>query len=133
MAWDFDATLATDKDRVRLKIGDINSADELLQNETIQAILDQGKSVVGTSIECINAIIALLSRDTDRSNVGMSTTRSQKIAHYEILLKNLKAENALGAAPKFGGTSDSEKDTLEDDADFRSSPFSRDRNDNRRV
>lgn len=131
MAWSFDASLSTDKDLVRFKIGDTNTGDQLVANETIQAFLDNGDSVVDASIKCVTAIIAKLAREYDRSEIGMSASRSQAVQHYRDLLKELNGElGALGNV-SFGGDSVSDKDTIEDNDDFKGPLFERDQHTNK--
>jgi hypothetical protein len=131
MAWSYDDSLSTTRDEVRFRVGDTNTAAQLLSNGTINAILvDNGDDVGTAAIACCRAIIAKLARDTDRSNVGMSSTRSQQIEHYRTLLKELKSESRNLSAPSFGGQSVSDKTTIESDTDYTPGPFARGRDDN---
>ena len=39
MTWSYNENLSTDRDKVRFRIGDTDTDDQLLSNETIDAIL----------------------------------------------------------------------------------------------
>ena len=105
--------------QVRRMIGDTVKADVLLDDAEInQVILERPGSVLDQATECVRNILAKISRDVDRSNLGMSATRSQKWEHYDSLLKKLITETAGGAKPFVGGVSKSDKETLAADDDF---------------
>jgi len=120
VTWSYSNTLATNRDMVRLKIGDTDTNDQLLQNETIDALLTaRSNSVVDASIDCIRAILAVFVREIDRSNIGITASRSQKFNQLESLLKQLQAEARTGHGGMFvGGHSRSDKDTIESNDDF---------------
>jgi hypothetical protein len=116
----FDATdLSTALSQVRTTIHDTDSANPLLTDEQINWRLGQvSQDVRSASIRCVRDIMAALTRNIDRSNVGMSATRSQKFQQYKDLLAELK-EEAAGLGEVFiGGTSDDEADTLNSDSDY---------------
>ena len=111
--------LTTPLAQVRRKIGDTNENDQLLQDEEIeQVIAERPGSILDQSVECVRNILAKISRDVDRSNLGMSATRSQQYEHYVTLLEQLEAERASAASPFVGGVSRSRKRSLRADSDF---------------
>jgi hypothetical protein len=133
VTWTWDETdISTDLAKVRVRIGDTNTNDELLSDEVIDSFLDVRSDVVLAAIDCCRAIIAKLSRDVDRSNLGMSASRSQKVQHYRDLLAELQkqaAESSSGA-PRIGGISKTAKDDVDGDSDrvapaFRRGQFDR--------
>ena len=124
MSWSFDDSLSTDRDKVRLKCGLTDTDDQLLSNETIDALLVIRPDITLCSIDCVRAVLAKLARDIDRSAVGMSASRSQKITHYEGVLRNLVKESGGEARMKVGGISKDAADTLRDDTDFIKPSFS---------
>ena len=124
MAWSFSDSLTTDRDKVRLKIGDTDTDDQLLSNETIDALLAIRDDVTLCAIDCVRAILAKLARDIDRSAVGMSGQRSQKITHYEGVLRNLVKESGGEVRMKVGGISKDEASTLRDNSDYIKPSFS---------
>lgn len=132
MTWTWDETdLSTALAQVRSAIGDTNDSDELLSDEQINWRLGQVSQDVGeASIRCVRDIIAQLSRDIDRSNVGMSASRSQKIQHYKDLLIELKEYGGTLAEMTLTGISDSDEASIEDDADYRPNEFQIGRDDN---
>ena len=123
MAWTYSDSLTTDRDKVRLKIGDTDTDDQLLSNETIDALLDIRADVILCAIDCVRAILAKLARDIDRSAAGMTGSRSQRIANYEIVLRNLIKESGGETRMKVGGISKDDADSLRDDSDFAQPDF----------
>lgn len=105
--------------KVRRMIGDTVKADVLLDDAEInQVILERPGGVLDQATECVRNILAKISRDVDRSNLGMSATRSQKWEHYDALLKKLITEASGSAKPFVGGVSKSDKEVLAADDDF---------------
>lgn len=126
MTFTFDSSLATERDEVRLKIGDTQSALELLSDETIDALLSANDDdVLATSIAATKAILARLSRDTDRSAIGFSTSRSQAVTQYRDLLADLEKErDQLAGAMYVGGSSTAEIERITGDSDAPAPIFS---------
>lgn len=118
MSWSFDDSLSTDRDRIRLRIGDTDTNDQLLSNETVDALLLTRTSVILAAIDCVQAIIAKLAREIDRSNIGMSGSRSQKTTHFHSVLRELQKEAQMDTGMKVGGISRDDRNTIEDDSDF---------------
>lgn len=132
MTWTWDETsLSTALSQVRVTIGDTNSASQLLSDEMINWRLSQvDDDVRQASVACVKDIIAKLARDYDRSNIGMSVTRSQQIQHYKDLLNELTSDASSLCEMYVGGISDDEKDTEKDDSDFPYHEFGIGRDDN---
>lgn len=131
MAWTYDPSLSTEKDQVRFKSGDTNANDKLVQDETIQALLNSGLSVHSAAIATVRGILASLANTAvDRSAVGISASKSQRFSHFEAILRDLEGGGGGLPMPAFGGQSYSDRDTLEADTDFPGSPFGRGRDDN---
>lgn len=125
MTFTWDATdLSTALSQVRSSIGDTDTNRPLLTDEQITWRLDQyDDDVSAASIRCVQDILGMLARDIDRSNVGMSASRSQQITHYKDLLVELKEENASLAEMFVGGISDDAEDTINSDEDYRQIPI----------
>ena len=123
MSWTFSESLAADRDIVRLKIGDTDTDDQLLSNETLDALLAIRADVILCSIDACRAILAKLARDIDRSAAGMSGSRSQKTQHYKDVLANLIKESGGETRVKVGGISKDSIDALNDDSDFEKPSF----------
>lgn len=103
MTWSYDDSLPTDRDKVRFRIGDTDSEEELLSNETLDALLAIRNDVVLASIDAVQAILAKFAREIDRQALGLGGPRSQKTTHYENLLKVLRAEADKGSTGVFYG------------------------------
>lgn len=131
MTWTWsDSDLSTALSQVRQTIGDTQENNQLLSDEMIDWRLGQttADDVKAASIGCVQDIIAKLARDYDRSNVGMSVSRSQQIQHYRDLLGDLIEESggnlaAASAAPFLGGSSDAEQQTIDSDTDYKQNQF----------
>jgi len=120
MAWSFDESLSTNRDKVRLKIGDTNTNDQILANETIDALLtEHGSDVMLTTISCVRAIIAKFSRELSRGAIGMSADMTVFVAHYQDLLSDLIKQNRGNSGARYKSAfSDSRKETIESDDDY---------------
>ena len=120
MAWSFDESLSTNRDKVRLKIGDTNTNDQILANETIDALLTEHSSdVMLTTISCVRAIIAKFSRELSRGAIGMSADMTVFVAHYQDLLSDLIKQNRGNSGVRYKSAfSDSRKETIENDDDY---------------
>lgn len=120
MTWTYDPTdLSTDLAKVRRNIGDTNSSDQGLTDEEIQSFLDDGLSLDLASLRSAQALYAKWVRDVDRSNIGMSVSRSQKLQHLKDLIDGYLAPRVRRRAnPYLGGVSKDKKDDFESDDDF---------------
>lgn len=124
MTWSYDDSLPTDRDKVRFRIGDTDSEEELLSNETLDALLVIRDDVVLASIDAVQAILAKFAREIDRQALGLGGPRSQKTTHYENLLKVLRAEADKGSTGVFyGGATIAEKDAALADTTKPRPPF----------
>lgn len=126
MTWTFDATdLSTNLAKVRQTIGDTVTARQLLTDEQIDFRLDQyDDDIDKASIRCIMDILALLTQSNfDRSNVGMSASRSQLITNYQEVLKQLRSESSSLAQAFVGGLSSSTESGFDDSDDYKGPDF----------
>ena len=105
--------------KIRRKIGDTNSADVLIEDEEInQVILERPGSVLDQATEVIRNALAAVARDVDRSNLGMSATRSQKFEQLTSVMDFLMSESGKTAEPFVGGVSRDRKRDLATETDF---------------
>jgi len=120
MTWSFSESLSTNLDKVRLKLGDVDTNDEILQNETINALLTEHNDDVNlATIACCRAIIAKYNRTIDRNAAGMSANRSIIVENYRQLLAELLRANRGNAGARYKGSfSRDRQETIEDDSDF---------------
>jgi len=115
----------SERDAVRLLVGDTSTDDQLVTDEEIQYALSQSRTVPGAASFTANAIAALFSRDVDINVSGTSYSESQRAEHYRALADRL-SRMAASASPRSGvsgpvpvvsGVSRSEMDSVRDDSD----------------
>jgi len=99
MAWSYDDTLSTDRDKVRFLVGDTDTNRQLLSNSEIDFLVTENPDYRQAAVNSCDAIIAKLSRDVDRNGPGMNATRSQQIQHYKDLKIELKKKADLYLSP----------------------------------
>jgi hypothetical protein len=97
MTKSFDASLPTDRDRIRYEIGDIDTTQMFLEDETIDAILvafgnDVGKSVVS----CARAIAAQLRRPDFRVDWMQVSDQVEAASAYDRLADQKETEWGVG-------------------------------------
>lgn len=121
MTWTYNAAdLSTDLAKVRRNIGDTNTNDQGLSDEEINSFLvDDGLSLDSATLRAAQALYAKWVRDVDRSNLGMSANRSQKLQHLmDLIDKYLAPRVRRRATPFLGGVSVSGKEDIESDEDY---------------
>jgi hypothetical protein len=109
MAWTYNSALATDKDRVRFRIGDTTSAEPLVSDEEITYALSARGSVIGAAAFVALALAAKFAREETHSTVGFSVTMG-KSEKYRQLAEDLEAEASGSGVPTAGGIERAEKD-----------------------
>lgn len=83
-------------DAVRLKIGDTDSAAELLDDDAILAALAAWPDNVDlAAADCAEAIAAKYARDFNFSTDGQSFNRRERVLHYMELAKTLRRAGFL--------------------------------------
>lgn len=124
MSWSYDDSLSSDRDKLRFRIGDTNTNDQLLSNELLDALLTTRDSPTLAAVNAVEGILAKFGRDIDRNALGLGGQRSQQTQFYRELLKELRAEAARGNTSAFyGGGSVSGKAAIQDDSDVPLTPF----------
>jgi len=124
MSWSYSDSLSTDRDKLRFKIGDVDTDSQLLSDELLDALLTTRGDPTLAAINAVEGILAKFARDIDRGALGLGGSRSQKTQFYRDLLKELRAEAARGdTSIFFGGGSISEKESNLDDSDAPVTPF----------
>ena len=101
MTWTYDRS--TDLGKVRAKFGDVDSDAPILTDEEIEAHLDIHSDLSAAALRCAEEARAKLARDVDRSVLGVSSTRSQRITHLDAVIKGLRAEVSGHARIHAGG------------------------------
>lgn len=93
MSWTYNESLLTARDKVRYRIGDTDTNRQMVSNETLDALLTEyNSSVLRVSVIAIRGILADLTRDTNRSVMGISGSVDQTTVHYRELLRDIIAE-----------------------------------------
>jgi len=130
MAWTYDLT--TDLGKVRLMIGDTQTKDQQLADAEINYFIGLTSNLYSAAADAIEqGILPLYSRDVDRSNIGMSSSRSQRMQHYMDLAKTLRSKAATeGIGGYAGGLSAAETESDAADTDLLQPMFRRGDGDN---
>jgi len=120
MAWSYSDSLSTDRDKIRLNIGDTDTNDQILPNETIDALLTQhSNDVMLTTISCVRAIIAKYSRNLTRGAIGMTADMSIFVTQYQELLADLIKQNRGNSGVRYKSAfNESRKQAIESDDDY---------------
>jgi hypothetical protein len=127
MTWTYSSTsLSTDLAKIRLRIGDTNSAWQLLTDEEIAVATDLETNLDLAAARCCEFILGKLARDNDDSKLGISVTRSQLTTHYKELRDSLMLRGSKGVEVFWGGGSIAERETIAEDEDFPGVAFERD-------
>lgn len=126
MTWTYDDTLSTDRDKVRLRVGDIDTKDQLITDEAIAYILGlYGSDIPRTAYECAKIILAgpKMARAVDRNGTGFSATRSQRFQHLKDIVDQWEAQSRLAAGMTWCGSSISAEESLESSSDYVGAAF----------
>lgn len=87
----------SDRDDVRLELGDTDAADVLFSDSEIQYFLDaaSGDVLLATARAC-DSLARRFARDFDFSTDGQSFSKGQRSEHYRLLAKELRLRAAGG-------------------------------------
>lgn len=135
MAWSFDTSLSTDKDWVRYLIGDTNTNSQLVQDETIIAILGAEMNVYMAGAE----ICEYLARGVTRGG----TVKDRKVGETKIayrsaedlimLSERLRRRGSAYKKPSGGNIYVSETKAYDQDTTLDKTSISKGMTDNPRV
>lgn len=125
MAFSYDDTLSTDRDKVRFTCGDTVKKPHSLTDAEVAALLVLYPDVDDCSLEAVDRILGRLATSIDQSGGGKQTRFSQRFAQYKDLRD--KIAEKLGKRGEFtvyeGGISDAVATTIESNTDFRKHAF----------
>jgi hypothetical protein len=117
MAWTYDTSLSTDKDWVRFLIGDTNTNAQLVQDETIEAILTAEMNVYMAAAEICEYIARGLTRG--------GTVKDRKVGETKIgyrtsegmlqLSHRLRLRGSAYMKPSAGGVYKTDTDNYDQD------------------
>jgi hypothetical protein len=101
-------TLSTDRDKVRLLIGDTDETDPLLYDDEVDACLAQRVvsttggttyNVIAAAADAAGAVAAKFGRQFTFSEDGQTFQRAQRVGHYQALEKHLRARQGGVSVP----------------------------------
>lgn len=100
MAWTYDSSNpgATDKDQVRLMVGDTDTSDQLLTDEEITHFLTTYITVGNAAVQSARAIMAMFTRQVTRAVGDLKINLSDRARAYRELIVEL-AEMADASDP----------------------------------
>ena len=134
MTWSYSpTTLATSqKDQVRLLVGDTDPTDQLLMDEEINFAISQRLNIYFAAIQVVNNLIAKYSRFVSVSADGASIQYSQRIQNWKLLVGSLttQANSSAPPVPFAGGISVTDKQSTESEADRVTPQFTIGQDDN---
>lgn len=126
--WSYDISLTTDKDKVRLAIGDTIELDPQLSDEEIEATLSLYGSVRAAAVAMCNVLAAKYARFADKWVGDLKILASQKSRAYRELAGTL-ASSASGmmsaGVPSAGGIYVGDKQSQASDASLVKPSFRR--------
>lgn len=115
MAWTYDPELPTDKDRVRLLIGDTDSAASLFSDEELTALISLYGGVNSAAVAAARGLAAKYSRNADKWVGDLKILASQKARAYLDLATALEKSMSSRGVPSAGGIRISQKETMDAD------------------
>lgn len=117
--WEYDLDLPTDKDKVRLLIGDTDPNDPLLSDTEIQYFVDGQGSLGRAASEACRAIAGMFARNMSQSIGGLSADFSAKYRQYLGMADELAASSDQSdtVSPYISGYSKAAKETEHGDSD----------------
>lgn len=109
MSADFDPTLPTDKDWVRLVIGDTDTSNAIFTDESIQAFVDEEANKKLAAARCLEALVSrwgvesggLTEKQTSklRRRWGGTGSTIESMGKYAETLRAEGAEETFGTTP----------------------------------
>lgn len=120
MAWTYDSTLTTDRDKVRLLIGDYDVNDPLLSDEELCFLQGENTDIYSTAVAAIDVAIAAIARKPESKSVGpLSLSYANRVRSLEAARTRIeKMKDERTGVPVnlwAGGISRSDKITGETD------------------
>lgn len=125
--WSYASTSlsSSQKDQIRLMIGDTSQNDQLMYDEEITFMLSLRPSIYGAAAECCRTIASKFARQVDTVTGELRTLYSARARNYEMRATQYDrmASVAGGALPYAGGISVSDKQAAEQDTDRMAPQF----------
>lgn len=99
----------SNRNQVRLHIGDTDAEDPILTDAEVDNFLDQrslvqdggtvGVNIPAAAADCAGAIAAKYAREFDFSEDGQQFSRAQRVGHYTALEKTLRLRSGGYSVP----------------------------------
>lgn len=115
MSWSYDATLATEMDRVRFLIRDTDTDRQLFQDEEIDWLLTTEDNIYKAAATLCDQLVASRSGVSSKKISEFSITYDTKV--YQQLAASLRARGGFNEMPYAGGISIADKAIMQDDSD----------------
>ncbi len=120
MPWSYNPALATDKDRVRFLIGDVDTANQLAQNEEIEWVVKTEANVyMAASVVAKSLARKLRNAGLEELKAGETKIRFQRAADLLALANDLALRGSNHQVPSAGGVFQADTDTLNEDTTLR--------------
>ena len=117
MTWTYSSTSGLDRDYVRLRIGDTVTADPLLTDEEIAALVTNEGDKHLAAAAAADTLAAQFARKVDKTVGKLSISNSQAFTHFSALAKRLRSEITMTGGLYAGGISVSDKNEDKSDSD----------------
>ena len=119
MAWTYGGDPEnSDRDAVRLQIGDTDTTDQQLTDAEVAYYLAENGSVIGAALGAVRAIMAKYARLVNKAVGDLRLNYSDRLDSYKSLEQQLKSKLASKhGMPVAGGISLARKQTVEEDTD----------------
>lgn len=129
MAWTFSSDMTSPINQIRVLVGDVDTTDQQIQDEVINAYLPGGPLAAGSiylaAAQCCEAIASAYARQVTVSIGTTGATLEPRMQHYRDRARDLRAQNLRygGVTPYAGGQSISDKQSQETNTDREASAF----------
>lgn len=116
MSWSYNPGAST-RDWVRFRIGDTDTADQLLSDEEINSALTREGNEYKAAAVCADAIAGKFAREADKRVGPLAISASQKSERYTTLAAQLRSEVGRRVAPWLGGRDQDDVDAAKAETD----------------
>lgn len=127
MTFSYDPAVSTNRDKVRVLIGDTNSGDPMFSDEELCFFeAEFGPSIYGVALAAVDAGIAKYSRTASTKSVGpLSLSYAFRVQNLQAARASITTLALKGAAPTpyVGGIRQSDKEIDEADEDINTGSF----------
>lgn len=128
--WTYNTDLQTNRDRVRLLIGDVDESDQLLQDEELCFLEGEfGPDIYSTALAAIDVALVELARRADSKSVGpLSVSYASRVQNLERArerIERLAMSKSGVPIPYAGGLSISDKLIDESNTDLVAPSFAK--------